>query len=328
MTDSRSRILKNEKWLPDFLGIGAQRSGTTWLYHNLRQHPEIWMPPIKELQYFNRLYPGAPSPLTSDSLPTRFFSRGNQNRLWRRELVRMLLNIRRTSWQEFIWYTRFFLGRYNDEWYASLFKGKDGLVKGEITPAYSILEARDVEHIKAIMPEVKIIYILRNPIHRAWSAVRGAIRHQVRKLRISRDEQDRQMMETFSSPQKLEQAFHQITNWEAHQLRGDYVRTLNNWGHCFPENRFFVGFFEQITQDPEGLLSSVFEFLGVDSSRAHITQVAYEKINPTPMREIPPALEHILAERYYPQIKVLSEIFKGHATDWLRYAEMILQEGT
>ena len=38
---------------PDFLCIGAQRSGTTWLYQNLRRHPEIWMPPAKEIHYFD-----------------------------------------------------------------------------------------------------------------------------------------------------------------------------------------------------------------------------------------------------------------------------------
>lgn len=38
---------------PDFIGIGAQKAGTTWLYHNLCHHLEIWMP-NKELHYFDR----------------------------------------------------------------------------------------------------------------------------------------------------------------------------------------------------------------------------------------------------------------------------------
>ncbi len=38
--------------LPDFLGIGAPRTGMTWLYENLRRHPEVWLPPIKEIHYF------------------------------------------------------------------------------------------------------------------------------------------------------------------------------------------------------------------------------------------------------------------------------------
>ena len=38
--------------LPNFLIIGAGRSGTTSLYHYLRQHPQIFMSPIKETSFF------------------------------------------------------------------------------------------------------------------------------------------------------------------------------------------------------------------------------------------------------------------------------------
>ena len=39
--------------LPDFLIIGAQKSGTTWLWNEMRQHPDIFMPDRKELHYFS-----------------------------------------------------------------------------------------------------------------------------------------------------------------------------------------------------------------------------------------------------------------------------------
>lgn len=38
--------------LPDFLIIGAQKSGTSWLAHQLRQHPQVFVHP-RELRYFN-----------------------------------------------------------------------------------------------------------------------------------------------------------------------------------------------------------------------------------------------------------------------------------
>jgi hypothetical protein len=38
---------------PDFLIIGAQKSGTTWLRHHLRQHPEVFIP-VDEAQFFNK----------------------------------------------------------------------------------------------------------------------------------------------------------------------------------------------------------------------------------------------------------------------------------
>lgn len=43
-----------------FLGIGAQKAGTTWLYTMLSQHPDISFPSGKELHYWNRQYPAKP----------------------------------------------------------------------------------------------------------------------------------------------------------------------------------------------------------------------------------------------------------------------------
>jgi hypothetical protein len=40
---------------PDFLIIGAQRAGTTWVYRLLRRHPALWLPSVKELHYFDQL---------------------------------------------------------------------------------------------------------------------------------------------------------------------------------------------------------------------------------------------------------------------------------
>src|SRR5437763_16018587 len=40
---------------PDFICVGPQKTGTGWLYEQLESHPDFWMPPIKELQYFNQL---------------------------------------------------------------------------------------------------------------------------------------------------------------------------------------------------------------------------------------------------------------------------------
>src|SRR5690606_19149476 len=41
--------------LPNFLVIGAQKAGTTWLYDVLRRHPDIFLPETKELSYFCQL---------------------------------------------------------------------------------------------------------------------------------------------------------------------------------------------------------------------------------------------------------------------------------
>jgi len=38
--------------MPNFLIIGAAKSGTTSLYEYLKQHPQIWMSPVKETNFF------------------------------------------------------------------------------------------------------------------------------------------------------------------------------------------------------------------------------------------------------------------------------------
>lgn len=52
-----SEISSEQNILPDFLGIGAMRSGTTWLDGILRTHPDLYLPERrKEVHFFNKYY--------------------------------------------------------------------------------------------------------------------------------------------------------------------------------------------------------------------------------------------------------------------------------
>ena len=42
--------------LPNFIGIGAQRAATTWLYQCLKEHPEVYVPDVKEIHFFDENY--------------------------------------------------------------------------------------------------------------------------------------------------------------------------------------------------------------------------------------------------------------------------------
>ncbi|MDH3256230.1 MAG: sulfotransferase domain-containing protein [Nitrospinota bacterium] len=42
--------------LPDFLGIGIQKAGTSWLHQQLYRHPQVFVPDRKEIHFFNRWY--------------------------------------------------------------------------------------------------------------------------------------------------------------------------------------------------------------------------------------------------------------------------------
>ncbi len=53
--EGRDSALTTQRTSIDFVGIGAAKSGTTWLAAMLMQHPDIFIPPQKEIHYFNRL---------------------------------------------------------------------------------------------------------------------------------------------------------------------------------------------------------------------------------------------------------------------------------
>lgn len=161
----------------DFLGIGAQRAATTWLDARLRLHPAVWMPPLKELHYFDR-FPSYPSPshLACEHWQRGLFGSRVEDKEWRAHLARSTAEIVQrsgVSWKtlsDLRWLGRYmFRSPKDDDWYRSLFAAGSRRVKGEITPAYSLLDEPTVAHIAAAFPGIRVIFIIRNPVDRALS---------------------------------------------------------------------------------------------------------------------------------------------------------------
>ena len=140
---------EDEMTMPNFFVVGAQKAGTTSLYHYLDQHPEVFMCPAKEPFFFDH----------------EIDSTGNliQQRFGRRSLAR---KPRFASIQE----------------YRSLFDGVgDEKAVGEATPLY-IYAPGTAERIKHHVPEARIVAILRNPADRAYSAFLYALRLGIEPL--------------------------------------------------------------------------------------------------------------------------------------------------
>ena len=53
---------------PDFLILGPQRTGTTWLHAHLRYHPQIFLTEPKELYFFSSLKTRDPRRFVTDQL--------------------------------------------------------------------------------------------------------------------------------------------------------------------------------------------------------------------------------------------------------------------
>jgi hypothetical protein len=110
-----------ERVYPDFVGIGAQMAGTTWLGHNLQLHPEIWMPGIKELHYFNERINDPKNSISR--LYGKVWGKGTVNRRWRRQVrSRLRRHRKRFSREGVLWDLKHYAGAPGDGWYASLFE--------------------------------------------------------------------------------------------------------------------------------------------------------------------------------------------------------------
>lgn len=196
--------------LPHFIGIGAMRSGTSWLASHLARHPSIWLR-RKEIHFFDRRLQKRWIPLLEADLEARI--------------------------------------RYGLRFLPARLEGLvfGGLVFGEFTPSYAILEPDRISRVHRWMPNVKLLFVMRDPVERVWSQVK----HDFPRW-LGLDPQDAprdRVMDFIDSPRV--------------RLRSDYATCLANWLEHYSRDQFFLTFLEDIVGDPKGVLESAFSFLDV-----------------------------------------------------------------
>ncbi len=126
--------------LPNFLVVGAAKAGTTSLYYYLKEHPEIYLPEIKEPKF-----------ITSQIVEYSF--RGNGDELVKKGIIKRIAE------------------------YAALFTGSENATAiGEASADTLYYYEKSVSIIKSYLGVPKILIILRNPIERAYSAYTHLIR--------------------------------------------------------------------------------------------------------------------------------------------------------
>ena len=123
--------VKSDKRTPTFLIIGVQKAGTTSIYNYLKQHPQIYMSPVKETGFFERDWEQAPAEV----------QRRKKNGI--------------VTWDR----------------YQQLFDGasEQHLALGEASPNYMLNYRSSAEQIQRRLPDAKLIAVLRNPVQRACS---------------------------------------------------------------------------------------------------------------------------------------------------------------
>lgn len=179
--------------LPDFVVIGAMKSGTTSFAAYLDQHPEVAVSNPKE--------------------PNFFADPGN----WDRGLA----------------------------WYEDLFPGNVPVV-GEASVFYTMMPeyVGAAQRIRQTIPDVRLIYLVRDPIER------------MRSMFIHRADKHQGLARSLTESIERQPAYVEISRY-GHQLE-PYLE-------LFSEDQILVLTTDELRVDPDSVLSRAFRHIGVDA---------------------------------------------------------------
>ena len=285
----------------NFWGIGAQKAGTTWLHYNLSKTQGFSIPPVKEFHYFDRdaRYP-SPNYLTTTKALDRIKKKSGFIETGK-AIVKALISGKAKN---VIFAIKWHFIDYSDEWYKSIFDLYKG-IKGEITPAYAMLDKEDILRMHAIAPDAKLIFMLRNPIDRAWSHFRH-IKKRIKGFSLENVE-EREIISFMQS--------------EGQVLRSDYIRTIRNFTSVFPKEQLLIGFYDAIIDSPEQLLEEVIDFIAIKESKAKSKKQKdgsslNKVVNKSIEIDCPPQVLALLKEMYHDMILDLANKYGGYFNKW------------
>lgn len=221
---------------PDALCIGAQKGATTWLYKNLGFHPLVWLPPIKELNFFTSVHVLGHR---ADDSRHRQEQVVESRTWWQHAVGREIEQPQRLALLDHLANERL-----TDDWYARIFdfRGPDQIAI-DISPEYCLLPREGVRHAVSINPKVRVIALVRDPVDRALSHARM----------LAGDDAD-------------EAAIWRILRSEALGVLlrySDYPRWLGRWRGLTPAGSMFVATMRQVRTEPHALLGRICSFLGL-----------------------------------------------------------------
>jgi hypothetical protein len=250
--------------LPTFVGLGSQRSASTWLHSVLKAHPQITMTSRKEANYFG---------------------------------------------YEIQW--------HNLNWYTDLFRDPSGLptraIRGDISPWYSRLRRHSVESLRRIIPDLKAVLIIRNPIARSWSQA-------MVELSFRKDVPADQV----PIGRILRHVVRRRTN-----RYNDYQPVIELWDDVFGAGCVHVDIFDKVKTDPNGLLRGILKHVGADPDLPVPDEVLKEQVGSTEKAikgvkvEMPEFMRWLLATQWLEPTRRLNAKLDGMVDSWVKEMEEI-----
>ena len=256
---------------PNFFVLGAAKSGTTALYDYLRQHPDIYMSPRKETNFFALMgrRPDYRGPGDAETINALSIS-------------------------------------MKADYLAQFADVTAERAVGEASPLY-LYDPAVPARIRHCLPHAKLVVILRQPADRAFSAF----------LHTRRD--GREPVDDFERALALEDA-RVAAGWEHlwHYWRmGLYGAQVRRYRQLFPADQLHVVLYDEFCANPEGVLASIFRFLGVEYRFFPATNVEARPNASVQGRALLPAdMRGRLTRRYLADLSVLERLLDRPLTNW------------
>lgn len=270
--------MASETITPNFVVAGAAKCGTTSLYHYLKQHPDVYMSPIKETNHFSQ-----------DIRPENFSDEYKTYERAKNLDIEKFVNSDMTGdqWGAYI---------LNRDHYLKLFrfaKGKKAI--GEISNSY-LYSSVAAENIRRDFPEMKVVMILRQPAERAYS-------HYLANLRDGRT--------TLAFRPEVEHDDAKVRHgWSishCYYELGCYADQVERFQKLFPAAQLRIYLFDDLKKDNRALVRDLFEFLGL---RQDVTINYDEKFNEARIPKNPGLIKFVT------QLGIKRRIFRALPKSW------------
>ena len=237
--------------------VGAAKAGTSWLHRVLSDHPGCALRSIKELHFFDALDRGEVDRQVAmlagrraaylaemdGAVPHRLAVRARQVKDCD-DLAEVL--------------------RSGDEgaYLRYLTAGAEGRVTADLTPAYALLSEDRLRGMAGIAPDVRFLYLVRDPVERLWSHVR-----MIAKARAEKDGNHEGR-----AAHVLSRVFRGKESEIA--VRGDYAAAIGKLARAVDPRRLMVAVTEEMFTAPG--LARIMAFLGLATPEADFSRRIHE----------------------------------------------------
>lgn len=277
----------------DYIIVGAQKAGTSWITDRFRELPDFEFMPIKEIHHFDRLYQD------SIGFPVSLKKRITNYRWLKKMVIYSSIKLLKSG-LNFKWQFNLVFKNYNDQWYLNFFKPFKK-IKGDNTPCYSILRLEDIKRMYKLCPNAKIIFCMRNPIDRIWSSYRFDLTHEFTKKLNNECEED---------------FFNRVALSEFAVNRTKYIETIKNYQKVYPQEQIMLTYYDKLIEDPKLFLSEIVDFIGGDVSNIEKYTSLNKISNKSIKSNIPPKYKEKIVKVFKPMMKELSDNYGSYPKKW------------